>query len=55
MLKLYEDRMIFAQLVAKLYYYLIWSFELVNVYLSILLNLILFLWKTDKTDCQDWS
>lgn len=49
--------MIFAQLVAKLYYcYLIWSFELVNVYLSILLNLILFLWKTDSMDnCQDWA
>ena len=48
--------MIFAQLVAKLYYFLIWSFELVNVYLSILLNLILFLWKTDKMDnCQHWA
>lgn len=42
--------MIFAQLVAKLNHHLIWSFELVNVYLSILLNLILFLWKTDKMD-----
>ena len=39
-----------ARLVAKLCY-LIWTFELVNVYLSILLNLILFF---GKTDTKDW-